>query len=391
MYMSSKERVKKIINHQEADRVPYDLAGTTVTSITKNAYKNAMLYRGLPAGFQRMEIDPVSQIITPIEENLVYLASDTRRVGAQRIPEYQSRKQLSGRVEKVIDFYGCEWVWDPDKDIYFNQVSHPLEQYDLLSQCLDKLYRPDWEDFHTILMRDLAHQFKSADGYCCVADRHVAGLTENSMRVRGHEKWYMDTVTDIEGVEGLFDMIIQDKIQYWDAVIDWAIQNNCNDQIDVISECDDLGSQSSTIIDPHALRQMVIPRFAKLFGHLKKRLPGVKIFMHSCGAIREIIPDLIDAGLDILNPVQYTASGMDLAELKRDFGKDLVFWGGGIDTQSTLNNGTPREVSDKVREILELMAPGGGFVFTPVHNIQDDVPPENFWAMWDTLMEYGKY
>jgi uroporphyrinogen decarboxylase len=389
--MNSKERVSKAIHHQEPDRVPYDLAGTTVTSITKNAYKAAMRHKGFTTDYQYIEIDPISQIVTPVEENLVHLRSDSRRIGAQRIPEYHQRKRLSGKVETVTDFYGCDWQWDPDKDLYFNQITHPLEKFDTLSECVDKLFRPDWEDFVTVLRRDLSDQMSIAKDYCCVADRHVAGFTENSMRIRGHEKWYIDTIIDVNGVEALFDLILQDKINYWDAVIDWAIQNNCLDQIDVISECDDLGSQSSTIIDPDALRQIVIPRFKILFSHLKKRVPHIKIFMHSCGAIREIIPDLIEAGLDILNPVQYTATGMDLEGLKKDFGKDLVFWGGGIDTQTTLNNGTPLQVRDKVKRIIDIMAPGGGFVFAPVHNVQDDVSPENFWAMWETLMEYGKY
>lgn len=136
---------------------------------------------------------------------------------------------------------------------------------------------------------------------------------------------------------------------------------------------------------------MVIPRLKTLFGHLKQRMPNAKIFMHSCGAIREILPDLIDAGVEILNPVQYVAAGMELEGLKKDFGKDLVFWGGGVDTQSILNNGTPAEVSDEIKRNLDIMAPGGGFVFAPVHNIQDDVNPENFWAMWETLQEYGIY
>ena len=113
--------------------------------------------------------------------------------------------------------------------------------------------------------------------------------------------------------------------------------------------------------------------------------------MHTCGSVRELLPDLIEAGLDILNPVQFTAARMDLVELKRDFGRDLTFWGGGVDTQSILNNGSPEEVSDQVKRIIDILAPGGGFVFAPVHNIQDDVNPDNFWAMWDTLQEYGKY
>ncbi|MBP1667483.1 MAG: hypothetical protein H6Q23_2343 [Bacteroidetes bacterium] len=164
-----------------------------------------------------------------------------------------------------------------------------------------------------------------------------------------------------------------------------------NDRISVISECDDLGTQTSTLLEPDYLRKTVIPRFGKLWSHIKSRLPEVKIFMHTCGSVRALLPDLIDAGLDIYNPVQFTAANMDLKELKRDFGKDLVFWGGGVNTQSTLKDGTPQQVSDEVKKIIDILAPGGGFVFTTIHNIQEDVPPENFWAMWDTLMEYGKY
>jgi uroporphyrinogen decarboxylase len=113
--------------------------------------------------------------------------------------------------------------------------------------------------------------------------------------------------------------------------------------------------------------------------------------MHTCGSVRELLPDLIEAGLDIYNPVQFSAANMDLKELKNEFGKELVFWGGGVNTQSTLKIGRPEQVSDEVKKIMDIMAPGGGFVFATVHNIQEDVPPENFWAMWDTLMEYRNY
>ena len=196
---------------------------------------------------------------------------------------------------------------------------------------------------------------------------------------------------DPAGVEQLLDVVLEYKWQYWDLVIDWLLENKMNKRISVISECDDLGTQTSTLLEPDYLRKTVIPRFAKLWSHIKNRLPEIKIFMHTCGSVRVLLPDLLDAGLDIYNPVQFTAANMDLKELKRDFGKDLVFWGGGVNTQATLKNGTPQQVSDEVKRIIDILAPGGGFVFTTVHNIQEDVPPENFWAMWDTLMEHGRY
>ncbi len=389
--MNSKRRIISSLNHTEPDRVPYDLAGTTVTAITKNAYINAMRYKGMDESYDPKEVDPIQQIIIPVEGNLVRLKSDTRRIGACRITDYKNRKRVNGKILGVTDYYGCDWELDSSKDIYYNQVSYPLEEYDTLSEGINKLFRIDWDDYVKYLHEGLAHQSKFIDGFCCITDRNTAGFTENSLRIRGYEKWYIDTVIDEPGVEALLDIILEDKIKYWNAVFDWAIENRYENQINVVSECDDLGSQSVTIIDPAVLRKLIIPRLKILFTHIKKRLPHVKIFMHSCGAIREIIPDLIDAGLDILNPVQFTAVGMELKGLKKDFGDVLTFWGGGIDTQSTLNKKSPAEVRDEVKKVLDIMAPGGGFVFAPVHNIQDDVSPENFWAMWDTLQEYGKY
>ena len=387
--MTGEERIVTALNHKEPDRVPYDLAGTTVTAITKNAYVWAMQFRGFPKETGSEEIDPIQQIVTPIEENLLFLRADARRIGAHRIPDYKNKKKLKGRVIEVTDFYGCDWQRDPAKDLYFNQTSFPLKDYDCLSGSLHNLKRINWQEYVWLLRRVLDEQIKQVGEFCCIADRNTAGFTENSLRIRGYEKWFLDTLVDITGVGSLLDIILEDKIRYWDEVIKWAGETGNKERIKVISECDDLGSQSATILDPGVLRQIVIPRIRILFSHIRKSMPHVKIFMHSCGSIRELVPDLIDAGMDILNPVQFTAAGMDLRELKKDFGKDITFWGGGVDTRTTLNKGTPQQVKDEVKRIIDIMAPGGGFVFAPVHNIQDDVPPENFWAMWDALQEFG--
>ncbi|OFX37029.1 MAG: hypothetical protein A2X05_00670 [Bacteroidetes bacterium GWE2_41_25] len=240
-------------------------------------------------------------------------------------------------------------------------------------------------------MSDLEQQIMSINNYGVIADRNCAGLTETSLRLRGYQNWYVDTMTDPAGVERLFDVILEYKFSYWDLLTDWLIKNNFDKLVDVISECDDLGTQTSTLLEPEFLRKTVIPRFGALWSHIRKKMPHAKIFMHTCGSVRELLPDLIEAGLNIYNPVQFTSANMELEGLKKDFGKDLVFWGGGINTQSTLKNGTVSMVKDEVKRIIDIMAPGGGFVFTPVHNVQEDVPPENFWAMWDTLMEYGIY
>ena len=389
--MNSRDRTILALKHEEPDRVPYDLGGTTTTAITRHAYVGAMNYRSIKPDIKTGDIDPVQQIITPSESILDKLHVDTRRIGAQRIPGFKWENERENSFVKLTDLYGCDWEYHAGKDLYFNQATFPLEHADILSDVVKDLNEIDWESYQHFLENSLKDQITGTEPYCLIADRNTAGLTENSLRVRGYEKWYMDTVVDPEGVEKLLERMMEDKIRYWDLVINWAIHHGKAEEIQVVAECDDLGSQEATIIDPGQLRSMVIPRLKRIFQHVKGRLPHVKIFFHTCGAVRELLPDLIDAGMDILNPVQFSAAGMELRGLKKDFGDVLTFWGGGVDTQQTLNKGTPDQVRDEVKRILDIMAPGGGFVFTPVHNIQHDVSPENFWAMWDTLQEHGKY
>jgi uroporphyrinogen decarboxylase len=389
--MKSSERLDTALNHNEPDRVPYDLAGTTVTGISKKAFVKAMEYRNMSTRYERKEIDPIQQIVTPASETLQLLNSDTRRIGARRIPDFEKIVTVTNGLWQLTDIWGCTWKMDETKDYYFNQYSCPMEQYASIDEGLKNYIFPNLESHSDLIRCDLSEQIRDISDYGVIADRNCAGLTEISLRIRGYQNWYLDTITDPAGVEKLFDLITEYKAAYWDLVIDWLIENKLQERVNVISECDDLGTQTSTLLEPDYLRKTVIPRFGSLWSHIKKRLPHVKIFMHSCGSVRVLLPDLIEAGLDIYNPVQFTAANMDLEGLKKDFGNDLVFWGGGVNTQSTLKNAAPVKVRDEVKRILDIMAPGGGFVFTPVHNIQEDVPPENFWAMWDTLMEYGNY
>jgi uroporphyrinogen decarboxylase len=350
-----------------------------------------MEYRGLSTEYESREVDPIQQIVTPAEETLRKLNCDIRRLGARRIPDFEEIVKRNGSVLELTDIWGCLWKMDESKDLYYNQYTYPLESYTSIGEGLRNYKVPDITKHAEIIRRDLAEQKEMISDSGVIADRNCAGLTETSLRIRGYENWYLDTVMDPAGVEQLLDVVLEYKWHYWDLVIDWLLENKMNDRISVISECDDLGTQTSTLLEPDYLRKIVIPRFEKLWSHIRKRLPGIKIFMHTCGSVRVLLPDLINAGLDIYNPVQFTAANMDLKELKRDFGKDLVFWGGGVNTQLTLKAGTPQQISDEVKRIIDILAPGGGFVFTTVHNIQEDVPPENFWAMWDILMEYGRY
>ena len=177
------------------------------------------------------------------------------------------------------------------------------------------------------------------------------------------------------------------QLEYLQNIFDTVGGEN----VDVIQMADDFAGQYKMLISPNSYRQYIKPLHREMFDYIKAH-SAAKIFFHSCGSIRPVIPDLIDAGVDILNPVQVSATGMDPFDLKREFGRDLTFWGGGVDTQNAFDEShTPQEVRENVKRNLEALMPGGGFVFNTVHNIQSNVPPENIMAMWETLQEYGVY
>ncbi len=201
------------------------------------------------------------------------------------------------------------------------------------------------------------------------------GMTEGLFKLRGFEDGYMDLVADPALARRLMERILEVKLTYWSQVLPQLAG-----LVDVVSEADDLGGQDRTLFSPATYRALVKPLHRELFAFLHAHTDA-KVFFHTCGAVRELIPDLIEIGVDVLNPVQVSAAGMETAALKREFGRDLVFWGGGVDTQRVLGSGTPDEVRAEVRRRVGDLAPGGGFVFAAVHNVQPNVPPENVLAM----------
>ena len=202
---------------------------------------------------------------------------------------------------------------------------------------------------------------------------------------RGLEQWFCDLMTDLPFCEALLDQ----TLKFW---LDWfkLFLKEAGDVVDVIMIGDDLAGQKGPLFNPQLYRRLVKPRHKQLVQFIRSGTRA-RIWYHTCGACQEFIPDLLDNGIDILNPVQVSARAMDPAELKRRFGRRLVFWGGGIDTQHVLPSGTPGAVAEEVRRNLRAFMPGGGYIFNNVHNIQGDVPPENIVALFDTAYEYGFY
>ena len=207
------------------------------------------------------------------------------------------------------------------------------------------------------------------------------GLSEGLFKMRGFEDGYMDLAAEPDRPHRIMEKILEIKLAYWEKVLPLL-----GDDVDIVGEADDLGGQERTLFSPAAYRRLVKPLQKELFSFLHARTKA-KVFFHTCGAVRDLIPDLIEVGVDVLNPVQVSATGMETGALKREFGRDLVFWGGGVDTQRVLGSGTPAEVRDEVRRRVADLRDGGGFVFATVHNVQPNVPAENLVAMWEAFRE----
>ena len=221
-------------------------------------------------------------------------------------------------------------------------------------------------------------------------DKAILGLTglkiyEGAQGARGWQRFMEDLAGQPAMAEALLqrlaDSACADLARYLDVV---------GETIDIVQVGDDLGTQNGPQLSLRMYRRLVKPYQQQMWQFIKAR-SGLPVFLHCCGGIYPLIPDLIEAGVDILNPVQISAVGMDPVRLKAEFGRDLVFWGGGADTQHILPEATPQEVADHVRRQIDILAPGGGFVFNQVHNIQANVPPENIAAMLEAALEYGSY
>jgi uroporphyrinogen decarboxylase len=391
--MTGRQRILTALDHREGDRVPFDLGSTHVTGIAARACKNLRDHLGLPERPTRL-CDLLQQLAAPEEDLLDHLGVDTRGlyplcghnlplpVGSEA---YEAAHARTDRGLEYVDEWGFRQLMPPD-GLYYTIIESPLPGMDATVEQVEALPLPDGgEPWRIEGLAEQAKGFREA-GHAVVCKSPCAGLVEMGQRVRGMENFLVDLLANPAVAEAVLDRFFQIKLNFWSAVL-----GELGGLIDVVFEMDDYGTQHSQLVSPEVFRQLVKPRLATLIGHIHKLAPRAKVAFHSCGSVRPILPDFIEVGIDVLNPVHVTAEGMEPTALKRDFGDDLCFWGGGVETQSVLPRGTPAEVREDVRRNVEALAPGGGWVFATVHDIQADVPAENIVAMWETLRECGQY
>jgi uroporphyrinogen decarboxylase len=378
--MNSRERLLAALNHQEPDRVPFDLGSTQVTGIHEVAYRKLRAYLGMTE-VEPQICDTVQGLALPDDDVIEKLGIDVRGLFPLNSHNWKITLTDLGDRWEYIDEWGLTQQ-RPKDGLYFSVVKSPLDSATLTADEVAGYAWPDTGNVQRIAgLRELAGRYR-VQGQAVMIKGVLAGIFEMSQRVRGMQNLMIDLASN-EALAGAFlDKMVELKIKFWETALP-----QLGDVIDVISEADDYGTQTSQLISPRMFRRIFKPRLQALFARLHQLAPNAKLFFHSDGNIRPILPDLIEIGIDILNPIHITATGMEPAALKRDFGKDVVFWGGGVETQSVLPFGTPQEVKDNVRRNIDALAPGGGYVFNTIHNIQADVPPENIVAMVEALRE----
>ena len=381
--MNSRERMLTALNHREPDRIPFDLGATIASGIHVTAYENLRHHLGLPALKPRIE-DTIQQLAAIDDDLAERLQTDCRNVAPRSSGIYNMAFRDEGDYTAYTDEWGIDWRRPKEGGFYYDMYRHPLARVETVAGVKNHAWLDPTDANRFTGLRERAKMVHE-QGKVVVLGGLCAGITEMHSWLRGYDQYYTDFYVNPDLTECIMDKVVELKIAYWERALSEA-----GEYADVVIEADDMAGQDRMLISPDIYRRLIKPRHAQIHAFIKKQAP-VKLWFHSCGAIRPVIGDLIETGIDILNPVQKSAAGMDLVELKREFGKDLSFWGGGVDTQRVFGNGTPQQVRDDVKRSIDALAPGGGFVFATVHNTQANVPPENFMAMWETLQKHGSY
>ncbi|HTY59029.1 MAG TPA: uroporphyrinogen decarboxylase family protein [Bacteroidota bacterium] len=408
--MTHRERVLAALHHREGDRVPIDFSGHHSSGIAAIAYAKLRSYLGLPLRPVRVQ-EPKQQIAIVDEDVLDLFSVDVTELGrafaledsdwADWVLPDGTPCQIPAWIKPERD--GARWIVRsatgraiaqmPDGALYFEQTHYPFAAG-----------KPDHRKIAEAFGECMWGGMPSPPGPLAAGPERVKILAEGARRLR------QKTDRAIVGLFGgnllemgqflyrndnFFVLMAEDPDtthDFLDNLVEMHLRNleeflgAVGPYIDVINFGDDLGMQTGPQISPAMYRRYFKPRHARMWKRAKE-LADVKVMLHCCGGVRELLPDLIDAGLDVINPVQISCRGMEAAGLKRDFGDAIVFWGGGCDTQTVLSTGTPESVRRHVREQIRTLSPGGGFVFQQVHNILANVPPANIRAMFEAVLE----
>ena len=398
--MTSRERIMAALDHKEQDRVAIDFAGTDCSGIHAIAYKKLRKYLGIEP--RPLRLACLLQLLAEGEKEIQdYFHADAEALFFypqkwktwnsgwgfdMDAPSLWHPETLNTRKTVIRNSKGEIHLERPDGGYYFDPVSFVfsgIETPDEFANHTAVFDRWDWPavyDESAVQYAERAKKQYNSTGRAVVASWRMHYLQAGQI-MRGYEQFMVDLLTDESLVRAMLDRLHEAYLKRAEVLL-----AAMSDYMDIVFLTDDLGTQNSALINPVTYRKILKPYWTELIALIKKF--DKKVLMHSCGAVSEFIPDFIEMGVDAVNPVQITAAGMEPERLKREFGKDITFWGGGISTQGVMDRGSVQDVKDEVKRNIDIFAPGGGFVFTQVHNIQYNVPPENIEAAYQTAYEW---
>ncbi len=372
--MSSRDDFLAAVSHKQPVKTPVSIGSTIVDGLTKYAKADYEAYR---------KVAPTPEVITHIAMQTVATPDWIKQdIGMT----FETIRMKGPFLDNTVfdadgsftDEFGIYWK---KSELYNDPVKGPLYG----SITIDDIKHNPWADAsdkgRVQGLREEALKIKAGGDKVIVADIMCGGPFEQSLWMRGWDDFLCDLFIDKKMAEALMDKITETDIALWDAYL-----TEVGDLVDVVCQGDDLGMQDRSIISADLYREMIMKYHKRLYDFIKSKTKA-KIFMHSCGSVTELLPSLIEAGVDILNPVQIAAKNMEPERLKKDFGSELVFWGG-IDTQKVLPYGTKEDIGALVKRLVDVLGDGGGFVLAPGHNIQNYVEPWRIEAMIEAMKRY---
>lgn len=415
--MTSRERILAALNHKEADRIPIDCGSMRSTGLSAIAFNKLK---------QELHFDAPC-LLYDFQQQLAYTGDflrerfhvDSMDIGeafigdirtdwkpwvlpdgsACFIPRYMDARREENDTVYLYDSAGYRVGKQPKGSLYTDQIYFPYGDLEEIPQELkeEEYGHTMWDVPCLPFNLDIVHSEEDYQKFVATVKEFRKKTDKALMISIGHSflefggyirtpiNFLCDIYEDREGVERLLNTLEERYLSKLERIM-----KDVADDIDIVQFGDDLGTQKGPWMNPDLIKELFAPHYKALWDYVH-RTSKAKVFLHCCGSIAPVIPHLIDAGLDILNPVQTTADNMDPVMLKREFGKDLVFWGGGCEAQGILTTGTPDQVKEQVKERMEIFAKDGGFVFNQIHNILANVPVENILALYDAAYEWGAY
>lgn len=372
-----RERVIEALNHREPDRVPFELGSSTASGITIACYENLARHFGIEPTIK--VTDRMQQLAAPDERILQAFDIDIRPVWLGK-PDGWTDEELPGNG------YKDEWGvvrHKPEGSFYYDLTGSPLAGEIALQDVVNhKWPDPDDPGRYRGLVEQVDHLRETTD-YALMLNVPPA-FVHISQYVRGFVDWFMDLKLDKKLAGAIMDAVLDVNLTIALKAISLV-----GDKVDLIRTSDDIGHQNNLGMSEELYREMIKPRQKRYYQAIHDATLA-KVWYHTCGSVYTIIEDLIEVGVDVLNPVQVAAANMDPARLKKEFGSRISF-AGAIDTQRVLPFGSPKDVEDEVKRRIEQLAEGGGYILGAVHNIQPDVPPENIVALFEAGKRYGRY